>query len=138
MDYAKDAKLKIEEFKKKNNDSIPLTTTQLRKILFLINAMSNKLELYLSEGTGNEDIKEINDELNSMLINLKVKIAYQIGKEKSEDKKYHRSHFENFEKIVNLTGKANKIIESKKISDLKDLINYCEALVAYHKFYGGK
>lgn len=138
MDYAKDAKLKIEEFKKKNNDSIPLTTTQLRKILFLINAMSNKLELYLSEGTGNEDIKEINDELNSMLINLKVKIAYQIGKEKSEDKKYHRSHFENFEKIVSLTGKADKIIESKKISDLKDLINYCEALVAYHKFYGGK
>lgn len=93
-------------------------TNQLRKILSLVNTIDAK--------HGRSQDVEITKEVEDMLVDLKIKIAYQSGREEAVKK---------FIRTSKLNSKLNKILKSKSSKELKDYIKYTEALVAYHKFY---
>ena len=56
-----------------------------------------------------------------------MRMAYEAGREKT---------VKNFLDTANLLQEINRIGKSKKA--LLEFCHYMEALVAYHKFYGGK
>ena len=60
---------------------------------------------------------------------LKVKIAYQAGRDKNKIVK-------NFVEKAKLFERIDKIGNS--FAEYENFARYIEALVAYHKFYGGK
>ena len=70
--------------------------------------------------------------LQAQIKYLKVKLAYQIGRNKGK----YGNPVEEFEKEAGLMKWIDEIKGSAKEYD--KFSNYIEALVAYHKFYGGK
>lgn len=118
---AEEAKDVIERLNKKNNKKDGVSTSQLRKILVLINAIDNKIS-YISDD-------KITEELEDMLVNLKIKIAYQSGRE---------NKVKDFVKESKINNRLDNILKNKDKRELKKFTRYVEALVAYHKYYGGK
>ncbi len=107
----------------KNEESVNkiVKTNQLRKILTLMNNIDAKLKR-----DGNEKLTE---GLEDMLVDLKIKIAYQSGRERK---------VKEFIKESKLDKEVDDILKTKDVKKLKKLITYTEALVSYHKFHGGK
>ena len=62
---------------------------------------------------------------------LKVKLAYQIGRDKSKG----GTNVEKFSKNAGLMNKIDNIGSS--MEKYESFARYVEALVAFHKFYGG-
>ena len=97
-----------------------LNTNQIRNVLDLINGVSEKIALHTSE-----DISCFKDQIAY----VRVKLAYFYGKEQGKGVK----DFIEKSKLIELvlcvgTSKQRYQIFAK----------YVEALVAFHKFYGGK
>lgn len=97
-----------------------LSTSKIRNILTMV------MEIY------NEILKEkrdekLDDDIVSRVKYLKMRLAYESGRDNA---------------VKGFVEKANllKIIDSigNSRSNLMLFCNYMEALVAYHKFYGGK
>ena len=96
-----------------------LTTSKIRNILSIVNGIYNKLVL-------NTSSDELDPDITNEIRYMKVRFIYEAGRE---------SDVETF-------------CSNTKIIDAIDLINtkndfirysrYLEALVAYHRFYGGK
>ena len=95
---------------------IKITTSQIRKFLSGINLLQNKM---------NNEEETLSDETVSEIKYLKIKLAYQAGREKKIKVLYDNLVPE----IDNIGNSKKKFIEFSK---------YIEAIVAYHKFYGGK
>jgi CRISPR-associated protein Csm2 len=133
-DIAKAAETVIKKLSKKNlyknsTMKIPvLTTSQIRKILTAINTISNKISIYKAH---NPRKNELSEELVSEIQYLKVKIVYQVGKDDS-----HEKAVKEFVEYADLINKINNI--GRDIKKYEEFSKYIEALVAYHKFYGGK
>lgn len=106
------------------NEKIEVTTSQLRKFLAGVNGLHNKVEIWELENNSEDDRLpvEIEDELDS----LKVKLIYQSGREPKV--KYFIEKAEIMKEIEAIQGSKKRFLEFS---------NYMEALVAYHKFYGG-
>lgn len=115
--YVKQAEeiIKIKLFKNKYG-KINLKTNQIRIILDLIN------EVYVPVKNSQE--KELSDDVKSRLQYIKMKIAYQAGREK------------DVKDFVNKSNIMGYIDDVRNKDDLVLLAHYMEALVAYHKFYG--
>ena len=79
------------------------------------------------------DATELPDELAGEIQFLKVKAAYQAGKER-ENKK-HKNNVKEFMEQSKMKHHIEGIGTS--ISKYEEFAHYVEALVAYHKFYGG-
>lgn len=115
---------------KKNHDKlvIELKTNQIRKILTAVNILKNKVDIYK---IANPQAKKLDEELQMEIEFLRVNIAYQIGREKGK---------ENL--VREFVEKADLLNMVKNINgDIKAFENFCryiEALVAFHKFYGGQ
>lgn len=115
---------------KDNNgrDRIDLTTGQIRKVLTAINALTNKITVYAAQ---NENVTELPENLAAEVRYLKVKIAYQVGRDKARGNP-----------VKNFVDKAElfKRIEAvgTNIDRYEEFARFVEALVAYHKFYGGR
>ncbi len=90
-----------------------LTVSQLRKFLSAVNAISNKIQI----------LPELTEDIKNEIQYLRVKLAYQAGRNNS---KYLQEELDP--KIKN--------IKTKK--DFEDFASLMEAIVAYHKFNGGK
>lgn len=115
----------------KNNPNklyIKLKTNQIRKILTAVNILKNKVDIYK---IANPQAKKLDEELQMEIEFLRVNIAYQIGREKGK---------ENL--VREFVEKADLLNMVKDINgDIKAFENFCryiEALVAFHKFYGGQ
>ncbi len=95
---------------------IKITTSQIRKFLSGVNLIQNKM---------NEEGEILSDETVNEIKYLKIKLAYQAGREKKIKVLYD-----------NLVPEIDNIGNSKK--KFIDFSKYIEAIIAYHKFYGGK
>lgn len=100
------------------NEKIALSTSKIRNILSMISGLYNDVVM-LSED-------KLSAEFVSRIKYIKMRFAYEAGREKT---------------VKDFIDKAQifKIVDSINDStdDLILFCNYMEALVAYHKFYGG-
>ena len=130
VDKAELAIKSIRKPNKKNHDKlvIELKTNQIRKILTAVNILKNKVDIYK---IANPQAIKLDEELQMEIEFLRVNIAYQIGREKGR---------ENL--VREFVEKADLLNMVKNINgDIKAFENFCryiEALVAFHKFYGGQ
>lgn len=130
VDKAELAIKSIRKPNKKNHDKlvIELKTNQIRKILTAVNILKNKVDIYK---IAKSKAKKLDEELQMEIEFLRVNIAYQIGREKGK---------ENL--VREFVEKADLLNMVKDINgDIKAFENFCryiEALVAFHKFYGGQ
>lgn len=130
VDKAELAIKSIRKPNKKNHDKlvIELKTNQIRKILTAVNILKNKVDIYK---IANPQAKKLDEELQMEIEFLRVNIAYQIGREKGKEKL-----------VREFVEKADLLNMVKDIDgDIKAFENFCryiEALVAFHKFYGGQ
>ena len=98
---------------------INLTTSKIRNILSMVSDLYNDTQRFREE--------KLDDKLYMRTQYLKMRMAYEAGRDNDVD---------DFIKKAELMEKIGKIGRSKE-----KLLNFCyymEALVAYHKFYGGK
>ena len=114
--------------KKVEYSTLKLTTGQIRKFLTAVNAITNKVNIYKARHLG---ATKLPDELAGEVQFLKVKAAYQAGRDNSKDKVVHK-----FLEASNINQEIESIGTS--IAKYEEFARYIEALVAYHKFYGGK
>lgn len=104
----------------RHNKKMDLTTSKIRNLLSMTNAIYNKT-LHQSGDT-------ISSELQHDVQYLKMRFAYEAGREPRVVKPF-------IEKS-NIREYIDNIGDSK--SALILFCNYMESLVAYHKFYGGR
>ncbi len=105
--------------KKYKDETGRITTTKIRSLLSLI------LEIYTMVQTNGN--KELNEDVQSKVLYIKMKFAYEAGRD-SDVKKF----IEDTQLMENLTE-----IKNRK-EYLLLVCRYMESLVAYYKFYGGK
>ncbi len=108
-----------------------LTTSQLRLFLSAVNAVNGKVEQYKNRTEGAAPTK-LSPELAMQVKFLKVKLAYQIGRAESK----RGNPIKDFERETQLMRRIDAIGDD--IRKYEDFASYMEALVAFHKFYGGK
>lgn len=108
-----------KEYKEKYKSYKELTTSGLRNILATISPIYNEVRLEKSEKLSSEIIGKINY--------AKVQIVYAAGRENSVKELVQRAHI--IEYLEQINGSKSKFILFEQ---------YLEALVAYHKFHGGK
>lgn len=126
VDKAELAIKSIRKPNKKNHDKlvIELKTNQIRKILTAVNILKNKVDIYK---IANPQAKKLDEELQMEIEFLRVNISYQAGREKLVREFVEKADLLNMVKDIN--------------GDIKAFENFCryiEALVAFHKFYGGQ
>ncbi len=125
-DIAGEAEQVILGLERDNEGKPKITKSQIRKFLAAVNTLTNKVEDYRAQNGG---AKELSPALGEQVKYLKVKFAYQAGRDS--------------------TGTVRELGEKGKIKERIDRIGlsveryerfarFIEALVAYHKFHGGK
>ena len=119
--------MKSLAYKDKNgNYRIDLTTSQIRKFLTAVNRTANKVEIYRSQ---NPQAKSLPEDMVGEIQYLQVQLVYQAGRERSVKEFIDKDH-------ANLIARIKAIGNS--FEKFEEFCRYVEALVAYHKFYGGK
>ena len=101
------------------NSKLDLTTSKIRNILSMVS------ELYTDAQHSRED--KLDADMVSRVQYLKMRIAYEAGRERS---------VKDFVLTAGLLDYAGEIGSSRQ--NLILFCNYMEALVAYHKFHGGR
>lgn len=101
------------------NSKLDLTTSKIRNILSMVS------ELYTDAQHSRED--KLDADMVSRVQYLKMRIAYEAGRESS---------VKDFVLAAGLLDYASEIGSSRQ--NLILFCNYMEALVAYHKFHGGR
>lgn len=114
-----------KDFVKKNSLNKNITTSQIRKFLSAVNKINNKI-IYQNDNDSDDLSKDIIDEIAYM----RIQFAYIYGKDRKNEglKKLHEK-LDNAMKDINI---------KKKKSEFINFARYVEAIVAYHKFFGGK
>lgn len=120
----------VKKYVRENWTSELVTTSQIRKFLTAVNTVTEKVNAYKLEKTDDYDTLPV--ELQAQIKYLKVKLAYQIGRNRSK----WGNPVEDFEKEAGLISLIDGIKSSTK--EYEKFAHYIEALVAFHKFYGGK
>lgn len=113
--------LKKDKF---GNPILDLKTNQIRKFLTAVNTVTGKIEIYRAK---HDLTNQLPDELASEVKFLKVKIAYQAGRD------WDVKSFVQKSEIMTMIDTIGNSVER-----YEEFARYVEALVAYHKFYGGK
>lgn len=125
VDEAEKVIKSLIETDRNGNKAIKLTTSKIRNILMLVT------DLY------NEALRNRNEKLTEDIVSrvkyMKMRLVYEIGRDVADRGK---SGVEIFAKNAHLL----EIIDSvgDKRENLILFCKYMEALVAYHKYYGGK
>ena len=104
-----------------------LTTSQIRKLLSMTANIYNALK---QKNTDEEDSDELSQDILNQIQYLKLHVVYEAGRSTVKGDVY--AFIEKAKLIDNIDGIGNK---------KKNLILFChymEALVAYHRFYGGR
>lgn len=104
-----------------------VSTSQIRKFLSAVNKINNKIRYQ-----NNDDI--LSEDIVAEIAYMRVQFAYIVGKNKSSN--YKNKDNEGLEKLhKELDGAIANIKNSK--SNFINFARYVEAIVAYHKFFGG-
>ena len=115
-------KLRVAD--KEGTLKIEVTTRQLRKILAAVNMLNNKVDIHRTKEPG---ATALPSDLAAEVQYLKVRVAYQAGRDKV------------VRKFVDTAGLVAKIDEiGSDLTKYEAFARYMEALVAYHKYYGGR
>lgn len=97
-----------------------VSTSQIRKFLSAVNKINNKIRYQ-----NNDDI--LSEDIVAEIAYMRVQFAYIVGRNKN-NKELEKLHKE-------LDGAIANIKNSK--SNFINFARYVEAIVAYHKFFGG-
>lgn len=111
----------------KNNPNklyIKLKTNQIRKILTAVNILKNKVDIYK---IAKSKEKKLDEELQMEIEFLRVNMSYQAGRDNLVREFVEKADLLNMVKDINGDIKA-----------FEKFCKYVEALVAFHKFYGGQ
>ncbi len=118
---------KLSKQQDKHGNMAMVTTSQLRRFLTAVNTVTGKIEQYQNQSEAGTQAK-LTADLAAQVKFLKVKLAYQVGR--GDDK------IKDFEKEADLMAAIGSIGDDAK--KYEEFARYVEALVAFHKFYGGK
>lgn len=102
---------------KDRTDSQALTTSQLRKFFAEVRLIENNLE---------------KKNCTSDILMLKPYLAYAVGREKKA------TRLRDFQKEISTAIDGIRKDANHMVADYRNFISIYEAIVAYHKFYGGK
>ena len=127
VDLADKVMKKLSTATDKSGKPSMVTTSQLRRFLTAVNTVTGKVEQYQNETS---ELGKLSADLAAQVKFLKVKLAYQIGREEKT------SYIRDFEKEADLMAAIGSIGSDAK--KYEEFARYVEALVAFHKFYGGK
>lgn len=123
----------LSEEAQKSYGSKMVTTSQIRKFLTAVNRVNGKIDQF-KNGNKSSASGRIPEDIQMEIKFLKVKLAYQIGR---ADSGRHRANpVKEFADKSGLIGEIDKIGDS--LERYENFARYVEALVAFHKFYGGK
>lgn len=109
----------MREEDRRGNMTIKLTTSKIRNLLSMTNVLYNNAKQMRNETLSEDIMHDVQY--------LKMRFAYECGREKDVEK---------FVKSAEIMEHIDKIGTSRE--SLLLFCSYMEALVAYHKFYGGK
>lgn len=123
VDVAQEAKRIVDSLKQ--NGKISLTTSQIRKFLSAVNRIENRMEVAQYENGG--ELDELPPDLVAEIRMLKVKLVYQAGRS---------SVVKDFLIKSGLDAKIDDV--GNDPAKFKNLARLVEAIVAYHRFEGGK
>lgn len=135
-DYVEKARKVMKELSanKNNQGEVQMvTTSQIRKFLTAVNTVSGKVDMVRNQNHGSLTIlpKDVQAEVKF----LQVKLAYQVGRN-APKKKWERNLVQDFVDKADLMNELRGIGDS--VEKYEDFAHYVEALVAFHKYYGGK
>ena len=124
-DIAQEAENAILRLKEDGGGKLVITKSQIRKFLAAVNALTNKVDVYRAQHV---EAAALSPELASAVKYLKVQLAYQAGREPKK--------VQPFVETARLKERIDAI--GTDLRAYEDFAHYVEALVAYHKFYGGE
>ena len=131
-DYVASAEDAIKKLKTKRlapDKSIPvLTTSKIRNLFSMASEIYNDVVNLQDEQLEQNIIDKINY--------LKIKFLYETGRIDNQAPKYCKYPVRDFVECTKIIDELDNIGESK--TRFIKFFHYFEALVAYHKFYGGK
>ena len=104
---------------------IQLTKSQIRKFLAAVNALTNKVAVHRTQ-SGQTEV--LSSAIASEVKYLKVKLAYQAAR--------YRATVGDFAEKAHIKERIDQIGTDMK--KYEEFAHFMEALVAYHKFYGGR
>jgi CRISPR-associated protein Csm2 len=113
-----------------------ITTSKIRDLLAQVNELYNDIILQPDEKLSKEHVEAIR--------HLKVKMIYDAGRDRQErlsgqdrdDRRFREGKLTYFFNQTGLLEMVSNIGDSRK--RFLDYCKYFEALVAYHKYYGGR
>ena len=124
MDVVAKAEEVVKGLPKDRFDKIEVTTSQIRKFLSAVNSLNNRIALYKIQ---HAETEKLTPELAGEVKYLKIKLVYQAGREP---------------KVKNFVDKAGLIKYIDEIGNstekFGEFAKYVEALIAFHRYYGGK
>ena len=109
---------------KRGHDRLDLKTNQIRKFLAAVTSVTNQIEVWHMQHI---DTDVLPDNLAAEVKYLKVKLAYQAGREKS---------VKQFAEKARLPQRIDAIGCDRR--KYQAFAHFVEALVAYHRFHGGQ
>ena len=108
---------------KTNKEKIKLTTSQIRNLLSMTSEMLNKVHNGRNLGEANPPLTEsLHQDLNS----LRIRAIYECGRTDEIRDFVEKAHI--LEHLKNI----------KTINDCELFCHYMEALVAFHRYFGGE
>lgn len=124
MSYVEDAEKVISKLSRDKKGNLKMTTSQIRGLLSGISDIYNDVVILKSD--------EIPEEIQKRIMYLKVQFVYEAGREPNV-----KEFIEQSKILDNQTGPSiDKAITSKK--EFIAMERYMEALVAYHRYHGGR
>lgn len=122
LNYVIEAEKVIKSLQKENPRSgkmeLKLTTSKIRNILAMVAEIQNDA-VHSKE-------KELSEDMQSRVQYLKMRVAYEAGRERDVEEFVKKSEIMNI--LSEIRANKEKLIL---------FCHYMEALVAYHRFYGG-
>lgn len=118
VDKAEKVIIRLSENKDKRGNTRWITTSKIRNLLAMTADIYN--EVLVSE-------EDLSDDIVSRIDYLRIRFVYESGRDKD---------VKNFVETADIIQALKEIQASRKNYII--FSHYMEALVAYHKFYGGK
>ena len=141
--YVKLAESRMEELKNyKGRGYFKITTSQIRKLLSILNDIYAYAVSVAAKSSDDEDVIKSQDQtLKEKMEYFKMRCIYESGRDEYTDK----SKSTGVHDFIEVTEIIDYLDKFDKVDDHKDLhasfiwiFHYMESLVAYHRFLGGK
>ena len=119
--YIDEAERVMHEGIKVTESREKLTTTQIRNVLAMF------ADIYNDVLGMNTDDDKLNKSICDKIVQLRIRMVYECGRTPT---------VKEFDRCTNIVENIKNIKDSR--SQFIKVFHYMEALVAYHRFYGGK